>query len=731
MAGVGSFQITMLRSSATRETLADRGAYRSLRATAIDEMSAGLRDIASHFEEHTSPGVDLAILVQPVIEPLGWHGHISNERRVSPTVNQWLANSEGAFAVERGFNSWRSALPAEGSALSARDLDSMWETWKAVARWVVELNRGPAHLEAAWDGERAWILQIDFEDEAPDAGVDPSSYFNGGDLRPCGGLPKGSPFSLGVPGTAATDWKKIEAARLLSSIHLGRFPSLFVATAADIRAALDSGRNIEDDIKAITHGGAVCRTDRKGKFHLNLPRTDTETPAGVMQHIEIVSKQLQEQGVAADQVAFILHKFLPARSCAWAVAEPGSRHVKIDALWGVPDGLQYLPHDSFEFDAAVDRVVAMRIRFKPAFIQETDDGSWMEVPVRRTSARSRSLGIHDVSEVARATLRLAKIKGEKIQVMWFCDLPVELGIGRNLPWIYLHPEEAIFTDIARAGPQARRRRIRSLQDLVDAEKESTSSEVLSLQPSIALVRDKEFLSRVITLAKSRAMRVEISGSVLAHAYYEMVREGITVSTGNDSRRMRSRVRNKQVFGKLVRDKIPDRIAAAGEVAEVAHLSRGDMRAGLVGKLMEEALELLASDDADHIVEELADVLEVLRALGTDASVDWNRIESAAEQKRLVRGGFDEGWVLEGTHLPTAIKFMQQSDREVSLDDLTSTLDESGSVIFNFAALLSASSPIHRLADDLEITARLVRGGVKVSVTPRRHSASSEQLSFDF
>jgi len=48
--------------------------------------------------------------------------------------------------------------------------------------------------------------------------------------------------------------------------------------------------------------------------------------------------------------------------------------VLVDSLWGLPDGLQYLPHDTFEFDIRRNEISAEHIRFKPKFLQETESG---------------------------------------------------------------------------------------------------------------------------------------------------------------------------------------------------------------------------------------------------------------------------------------------------------------------------------------------------------------------
>ena len=97
-------------------------------------------------------------------------------------------------------------------------------------------------------------------------------------------------------------------------------------------------------------------------------------------------------------------------------------------------------------------------------------------------------------------------------------------------------------------------------------------------------------------------------------------------------------------GKLVRDRIPEIIAAAGRQPVVRRLGRAELRPALLAKLAEESAELAAAE-GDDVVGELADVLEVVRALAAEAGVDWATVEEAASAKATERGAFRQGWLL--------------------------------------------------------------------------------------
>lgn len=88
--------------------------------------------------------------------------------------------------------------------------------------------------------------------------------------------------------------------------------------------------------------------------------------------------------------------------------------------------------------------------------------------------------------------------------------------------------------------------------------------------------------------------------------------------------------------KLVRDKIPEIIAANGGVSEVRTLNDDEYRQALLIKLVEEAQELLESGGS---VEERADVAEVLRALDQSFGFDADTVDRVQQEKLLKRGGF--------------------------------------------------------------------------------------------
>ena len=98
--------------------------------------------------------------------------------------------------------------------------------------------------------------------------------------------------------------------------------------------------------------------------------------------------------------------------------------------------------------------------------------------------------------------------------------------------------------------------------------------------------------------------------------------------------------------KLVRDKIPDIIRESGETPITRKATPLGLRAALIEKLHEEVEEFSQASGRDAIMEELADILEVVFSLGESYGSQLELIEISLK-KRRERGGFDEGIIWEG------------------------------------------------------------------------------------
>ena len=94
------------------------------------------------------------------------------------------------------------------------------------------------------------------------------------------------------------------------------------------------------------------------------------------------------------------------------------------------------------------------------------------------------------------------------------------------------------------------------------------------------------------------------------------------------------------YGKLVRDNIPEIIRQNGEEPIIRVLSSDDYKKELEKKLFEEYKEVLEAQ-GDERIEELADLLEVIIALGKIEGKTFEDIIKTCEAKRNKRGAFDQ------------------------------------------------------------------------------------------
>ena len=92
-----------------------------------------------------------------------------------------------------------------------------------------------------------------------------------------------------------------------------------------------------------------------------------------------------------------------------------------------------------------------------------------------------------------------------------------------------------------------------------------------------------------------------------------------------------------VYNKLVRDKIPQIIAASGKNC-VTEVLQED---AYLQKLDEKLSEELAEYQESKSLEELADLLEVMAAVVKARGYTWEELERIRARKREKRGGFEE------------------------------------------------------------------------------------------
>lgn len=102
---------------------------------------------------------------------------------------------------------------------------------------------------------------------------------------------------------------------------------------------------------------------------------------------------------------------------------------------------------------------------------------------------------------------------------------------------------------------------------------------------------------------------------------------------------------ERIYNKLVRDNIPNIIEAKGEIAVTKILDDSTYKSELEKKLYEEYKEVLEASGDDRI-EELADMLEVIRALAKLENKTMQDVIECADVKSKKRGAFENKIFLE-------------------------------------------------------------------------------------
>ena len=101
----------------------------------------------------------------------------------------------------------------------------------------------------------------------------------------------------------------------------------------------------------------------------------------------------------------------------------------------------------------------------------------------------------------------------------------------------------------------------------------------------------------------------------------------------------------KVYDKLVRDRIPEIIEASGNKCEIEVVSDEVALEYLYKKLNEEVGELLEDKNLD----EIADCLEVLFAIGAKYGYSEDEVLGRRNEKKLERGGFEDNVILNKTY----------------------------------------------------------------------------------
>lgn len=104
-----------------------------------------------------------------------------------------------------------------------------------------------------------------------------------------------------------------------------------------------------------------------------------------------------------------------------------------------------------------------------------------------------------------------------------------------------------------------------------------------------------------------------------------------------------------IFNKLVRDKIPEIIAQQGKKVTFRAVRGEELKQALKDKLIEEAIELVNAETEEQIIEEIADLQEVLAEITREfieTGCNFPKVDNMRNKKEREKGGFEKGYFLE-------------------------------------------------------------------------------------
>lgn len=663
----------MLRSSAADETIEERGSLLSEQVT-FENLSRTISACVSTTRELNKT---IHWILQPRIETK-LKGHLSNERRVALAKRDWIVDFEIhdtstdiRAPIRLAIRKWRHGEAKEPAKLDCGSSISIDEVLRNPAQWATE-KKTRVHYEWVWDGLHIWLVQADLCITRD--GTNPRSLLPEKVLqKSIDGLKY---FRLATSKDFDT-YRKLANVKLYSKLGYEP-PSFYVLEDKSVIGELINGnpsQAVMGDLSNLVSQPLVIRTDGKdlpSEKRQMLPRSDGLNSVEAITRWFSVDfpKELAAIAEWQDQLVFICHHFVPALASAWSMAEPGKRVVRVEALWGIPEGMYWYSHDAFEVDTGeVNLPIAIenqekfrfsrRERYKEWYIAPDSQGAWLTKRTcepfdwKTTISDEKSL-----LEMAITSRKIAEELKYPVNVMWFVGVHPEASKHTILPWF--HEESELDRSTLRVAPRFKQENSQSVELHTMSDWEELKARSLTEQKCVKrisvsprdpnLIRNKQFLDNLATFARDQNAVVELKGGVLSHVFYILQRAGCIVEIVD----LFGATEENLVFKKVVRDKIPDAIAQKGEVVTQLKIKGEELIAALKTKLIEEAVEVMDTRSTAETIEELADVLEVVHALSHHLKVSMKSVEDARKKKRQKRGGFDDGKVLVKTTAPTSL-----------------------------------------------------------------------------
>lgn len=472
-----------------------------------DALAGALRD----------PAVARCAVVQVAVEP-AVVGVMSNERRVSPDVRNWLL--EGELSLARP-----ELRPMLTDARRCVDLTAStpaeaFETLAGVGAFLTT-EGARRRVEWLWDGRRVWVVQADTLPDPPGAAQPPGPM--GGPLPSAGRLSGDASF-VGI---------KLSRWRVFERLGWARPRTFVVSGERWRRDPMDVARELGEAMYSQARSAWVVRTDVRERpaiepllLPTSLPAAD---PGPLLRFMIDTARHMANAGVCGDEWAFLAAPLYHCQASGWAHAAPDADAVVVDALFGFPDGLLHLPHDSYEIDTT-GRVSA-QVRFKPACVLPDRDG-WSTRRLPPPYDWQSPLDQNELSKIAALARVLAAEVESPVELMILARIAGKRGAPGLMPFYFTLGTAGRRP--ARDVPVGGRDQalITSPADL-DALAPSRQPGGLRVDPDRKSLRDASFLRRAGRWAREHRVPIIFAGSPLGHAFHLLSQEGAAVVVARD------------------------------------------------------------------------------------------------------------------------------------------------------------------------------------------------------
>lgn len=670
----------LIRSSGIDETIDERGVNSSFECNS-SQICNQLRALPKGNKSRVHWVVQKKATVK-------MKGHLSNERRLYKNDRDWLAEIEAGVghpceSQSIAIRNWRDARYPEPKQLKCFYKESYTDRLNEVARWAYK-RKLRVHFEWVWDGNLIYIVQAD-EEVDDSSGMLPEKIIS---EYSCEKISEKLNVFRRISKDDFTKYKKINNVQTYREVGYFYEEFYILNDAGKLNDIINNGtvcNDLRKDLSILASKPLIIRTDGMRipcEKRRMLPRSNElrSQSDAVEWLLSSFKEEVITAGIKECELCLIAHHFIPSVASAWCQAHADQRKVRIESLWGIPEGLYWHSHDVYDVDTKVSGVLEgdapndlplrKKIRYKGQFLAPNESGYWV---LHKTawgpdwkSSISKQKWIY---EIAWASRKIAQKCGHSVVVMWFVDIPESISRHNVLPWYHEEWEQRVSVRKASLSGRSNNlheHTISTETDWYNLRERCNKGEVVSRvivdpkQPE--LVRNAAFAKSLGNLARDQGFVVQLSGGILSHAYYLLRKTGCAVEFSD----LYATSEDEIEYNKLVRDRIPEKILSGGETVKAITLKGDALITSLKRKILEEAFEVMDATNVEQIASEIADLQEVQHALMKELKIAQKHVDELRKKKIEKVGGFDSKTMLVKTSLDPAIK--EQNSMEL-IDEL--------------------------------------------------------------